>query len=250
MTPVADAGRTLDVTREAFRSAGLEDAWERVIALVVQPGVEFGDATVTAYDRAAASGLSAFVERRPRLVYEAHSTDYQSAEALQQLVEDHFAILKVGPWLTFAFREAVFALEEIEREVLRGQPGAQPSRLRDVLDEVMVRHPEHWSAYYRGSPEEVRRKRAFSYSDRCRYYWPRPEVQEALAGLLRNLSERSIPQPLIGEFLPDSSDLVQEGRLAAAPEALIRHHIQRVLDVYSAACGDALDETGRRGRER
>lgn len=249
VTPVEDVERALDLTCEAFRSAGLADAWKRVIAVVVQPGVEFGDATVTAYDRAAASGLSAFVERQPRLVYEAHSTDYQSAEALRQLVEDHFAILKVGPWLTFAFREAVFALEEIEREVLRGRAGVHPSRLHDVLDEVMVRDPQHWAAYYSGSPDEVRRKRAFSYSDRCRYYWPRPEVQEALAGLLRNLSERPIPVALIGEFLPESSGAVLEGRLPAEPVALIRDHIQHVLDLYAAACGDELDETGRRGRE-
>jgi len=250
VTSVEDVERTLDLTCEAFRSAGLAAAWERVTAVVVQPGVEFGDASVSAYDRAAASGLTAFVERRPRLVYEAHSTDYQSAAALRQLVEDHFAILKVGPWLTFAFREAVFALEEIETQVLRIRPDAQPSRLRDVLDEVMRRHPEHWAAYYRGSPEEVRRKRASSYSDRCRYYWPQPEVQEALVGLLRNLSERPIPAALIGEFLPQSSSVVQEGRLPAEPVALIRHHIQRVLDLYAAACDDELDETSRRGRER
>jgi len=87
----------------------------------------------------------------------------------------------------------------------------------------------------------VRRKRAFSYSDRCRYYWPQPEVQEALAGLLRNLSERPIPLALIGEFLPQSSSVVQEGRLPAEPVALIRHHIQCVLDLYAAACGDELD---------
>jgi D-tagatose-1,6-bisphosphate aldolase subunit GatZ/KbaZ len=245
VTRFADVERTLDSTCEAFRSAGLADAWERVIAVVVQPGVEFGDATVTAYDRIAARGLSAFAERRPRLVYEAHSTDYQSAEALRQLVEDHFAILKVGPWLTFAFREAVFALEEIERQMLRGRPGARPSRLRDVLDEVMVRDPEHWSAYYSGSPDEVRLKRAFSYSDRCRYYWPQPEVQEALAGLLRNLSERPIPLVLIDELLPESSAAVRDGRLPADPVALIRHHIQRVLNLYAAACGDAPHEKRR-----
>jgi len=250
VTPVERVEGTLDLTRDAFRRAGLAAAWERVIAVVVQPGVEFGDATVSAYERVAASGLTAFVEHRPSLVYEAHSTDYQSAEALRQLVEDHFAILKVGPWLTYAFREAVFALEEIEREVLHGRSGAQPSRLRDVLDEAMTRHPEHWAAYYRGSPEEVRRRRALSYSDRCRYYWPQPEVQEALAGLLRNLSERPIPLPLIGEFLPESSRAVQEGRLAAEPVALVRHHIQRVLDLYAAACDDDLDETGGRGPKR
>ena len=250
VTSVEDVERTLDLTCEAFRTSGLADAWERVIAVVVQPGVEFGDATVSAYERAAASGLTAFVERRPRLVYEAHSTDYQSAEALQQLVEGHFAILKVGPWLTYAYREAVFALEEIENAMLHGRPDARPSRLRDTLDEAMTRHPEHWAAYYRGSPEEVRRKRALSYSDRCRYYWPRPEVQEALAGLLRTLSERPIPPALIDEFLPGSSGAVREGRLPAEPVALIRHHIQRVLDLYAAACDNELDETDGHGRER
>ena len=249
VTPVADVERTLDLTRDAFRRAGLAGAWQRVVAVVVQPGVEFGDASVTAYDRAAASGLSAFVERQPRLVYEAHSTDYQGAEALLHLVEDHFAILKVGPWLTFAFREAVFALEEIEKEVLRGKPGAELSRLRDVLDEAMVQHPEQWTAYYSGSPDEVRRKRAFSYSDRCRYYWPRPEVQGALARLLRNLRERPITLALISEFLPESSSFVGEGRLPAEPVALIHHHIERVLDLYTAAC-DELADQGRRGTER
>jgi D-tagatose-1,6-bisphosphate aldolase subunit GatZ/KbaZ len=237
VTAATDVERTITLTRQAFGSAGLGDAWERVIAVVVQPGVEFGDAAVAAYDRAAASGLSAFVERCPGLVYEAHSTDYQSAMALRQLVQDHFAILKVGPWLTFAFREAVFALEEIESEVLSGRPGARPSRLRAVLDEVMVRHPEHWVAYYHGTPEEVRRRRALSYSDRCRYYWPRPEVQEALAGLLRNLSERPIPADLISRHLPESAGAVRDGLLPAEPEALIRAHIERVLDVYAAACG-------------
>jgi D-tagatose-1,6-bisphosphate aldolase subunit GatZ/KbaZ len=174
---VAAVERTLDMTREAFRGAGLAGAWERVIAMVVQPGVEFGDATVTGYDHAAASGLTAFVERQPRLVYEAHSTDYQSAEALLQLVEDHFAILKVGPWLTYAFREAVFALEEIEERFLGDREDVERSHLRDVLDQAMVRDPQYWVDYYSGSEEEVKRKRALSFSDRCRYYWPRPEVQ-------------------------------------------------------------------------
>ena len=236
VTAVAAVERTIALTRETFQNAGLSEAWERVIAVVVQPGVEFGDDAVVAYERAAASGLSEFVERCPGLVYEAHSTDYQCAAALRQLVEDHFAILKVGPWLTFAFREAVFALEEIEREVLRSRPGSPPSRLRDVLDEVMVQHPEHWAAYYHGTPEEVRRKRALSYSDRCRYYWPRPEVQAALAGLLRNLSERPIPTDLISRFLPESADAVRDGRLPAEPGALIGDHIERVLDIYAAAC--------------
>ena len=249
VTPVADVERTLDLTREAFQRAGLAGAWERVIAVVVQPGVEFGDATVNAYDRGAAGALSTFVESRPGLVYEAHSTDYQSGEALRGLVKDHFAILKVGPWLTFAFREAVFALEEIEERLPGDRKEVERSHLRDVLDQAMVRDPRYWVDYYSGSEEEVKRKRALSYSDRCRYYWPQAEVQAALARLLRNLRERPITQALISEFLPESSSFVGEGRLPAEPVALIHHHIERVLDLYTAA-GDELADQGRRGAER
>lgn len=242
VTPVAAVERTLALARDGFVSAGLESAWERVVAVVVQPGVEYGDETVAGYDPAAADGLSSYLRREWPLVFEAHSTDYQTPAALARLVDDSFAILKVGPWLTFAFREAVFALEDIEVEALRQHPGVRLSRLRAVLDAAMVRHPEHWAAYYHGSAEEVRFKRAFSYSDRCRYYWPQPEVQEALATLLRNLAERPIPAALLSQYLPYSYRAVQEGRVLPEPAALIRHHVQRVLDLYAAACGDALDE--------
>jgi len=47
---------------------------------------------------------------KPRLIYQGHSTDYQRLESLRAMVEDHFAILKVGPALRFALREAPFAL--------------------------------------------------------------------------------------------------------------------------------------------
>ena len=107
-----DARRTLDHFQSAFLNRGLDAAWERVIGLVVQPGVEFGDAAVFAYDRNHARALSASLPASPALVYEAHSTDYQNPEHPPgEPANNHFEILKVGPWLTFAFREAVFALE-------------------------------------------------------------------------------------------------------------------------------------------
>jgi len=237
VTRAADAERALTLAHEGLARAGLEDAWERVIALVVQPGVEFGDDTVAGYERAAAAELSAFVEGRPGLVYEAHSTDYQAPDALRQLVEDHFAILKVGPWLTYAYREAVFALEAVERELLGGLPGIRLSGVRAALDAAMLAQPEHWRPYYSGDARDLRRARAFSYSDRCRYYWPRPPVQEALAVLLRNLTERPLPETLLSQYLPDEYNAVRAGLLEREPTALIRHHIGMVLDRYAAACG-------------
>ena len=113
-TSAAHARRTRELCEPPLpppRSA----AWERVVALVVQPGVEFGEARSTTI--AAARGdreLSQAVVAMPHLVYEAHSTDYQTRAALRALVEDHFAVLKVGPALTFALREALFALAAIE----------------------------------------------------------------------------------------------------------------------------------------
>ncbi|NED91018.1 class II D-tagatose-bisphosphate aldolase, non-catalytic subunit, partial [Streptomyces sp. SID11233] len=41
-TPARAARETLETHRAAFTAAGLGGAWRRVMALVVQPGVEFG----------------------------------------------------------------------------------------------------------------------------------------------------------------------------------------------------------------
>ena len=80
-TRVEDAERGLDLTRAAFARRGLVRAWERVLAQVVQPGVEFGDDVVFPYRREAAAGLRSWSERQERLVFEAHSTDYQCRDA-------------------------------------------------------------------------------------------------------------------------------------------------------------------------
>jgi len=237
VTRVADVERILTLSGEAFEREGLQAAWERVIAVVVQPGVEFGDDVVHDYDRDEARELSAHLERNRHLVYEAHSTDYQTAASLRRMVEDHFAILKVGPWLTFSMREALFALESIEEELFTGRDDVVLSRLREVLEATMVAHPEHWKSYYHGDERELRLARAYSYSDRCRYYWPRPELREALARLVGNLSERPIPPTLLGQFLPVQYEAVREGKLSARPEELIRHRILETVDLYASACG-------------
>lgn len=236
ITQVSDVERTVTSAREAFERGGLQEAWERVIAVVVQPGVEFGDAVVFDYERELTGELSAYIEREPHLVYEAHSTDYQAATALRQMVEDHFAILKVGPWLTFSMREALFALESIERELLPDGDD-RLSRLRAVLEESMMADPDDWIRYHRGDERELRLARAFSFSDRARYYWPRPELREAMARLIANLSGRAIPLPLLSQFMPAQYEAVRSGALAAEPEALIRHRVLETLDLYASACG-------------
>ncbi len=235
VTAVDEVEETIELTRRAFFAAGLQDAWERVVAVVVQPGVEFADQQVFDYRRSEAAGLKQFIEQVPGLVYEAHSTDYQTAGALRELVEDHFAILKVGPWLTFAFREAVFALAFIEEELARVYSKIQPSRILDMLEQAMEQEPRYWVSHYRGTASEQAFARKYSLSDRIRYYWAQAEVKKALERLLLNLSSLSIPLSLISQFFPAQFPLVREGTLAPQPGDLIRSKIQEVTRVYARA---------------
>jgi len=233
VTKVEDARRTLEVTRAAFLREGLETAWERVIALVVQPGVEFGDDFVLDYNPEAARELARFSETTS-LVYEAHSTDYQTRDNLRALVRDHFAILKVGPALTFAFREAVFALAMMENELFHAETR---SNIVETLENVMTRQPEHWQKYYRGDKDIQRLARKFSRSDRLRYYWGSPQVQIALGRLLHNLAEKPLPLTLVSQYAPVQWERICAGQINNTPEAVILDKVNSVLEEYACACG-------------
>ncbi len=237
VTKTEDLSQTLQITEQAFKARGLEDAWKRVIAIVVQPGVEFGDQVVFPYLPEKTIALSAFAKERWHGVYEAHSTDYQTSAALRQMVGEHFAILKVGPWLTFAFREAVFALAEIEQEWLGARKGVALSRVREALDEAMLADPQYWKSYYRGDDAALRFARKYSLSDRCRYYWPQPRVAAALRTLFANLQSHPAPISLLSQYLPNQSEAVRAANIENVPVQLIRNKIGEVIDHYAYACG-------------
>lgn len=231
-TPEA-AQATLQAHHNAFEAQGLSGIWPRIIALVVQPGVEFDHTHVIDYAPQKAAALSKMVEPHGTLVFEAHSTDYQTPHALRQLVIDHFAILKVGPALTFALREALFSLAAIEEELI---PAKASSGLRRELENVMQDRPEYWQSHYHGDSNTRRLARSYSYSDRMRYYWPDAQIDSAFERLVRNLADTPIPLPLISQYLPLQYARVREGELDATPRALIIDHVQDVLRQYHAAC--------------
>lgn len=251
-TSTTDLARTIAITKGAFATRGLHEAWERVIAVVVQPGAEFGDATVCPYDASRTRKLAAFAGARGGHVYEAHSTDYQTPRALQEMVWDHFAILKVGPWLTFAFREAVFALEAVEREWLGAARATSLSGVTDALEAAMQENPSHWKNYHHGDEAALRIARKYSYSDRSRYYWGVAKVRVALEKLTQNLEEHAAPVSLLSQFLPNQAAKIRAGELANRPHDLIRSKICEVTSVYSFACGQSLTEKprGRAGRRK
>ncbi len=228
VTEPADVRATLDLHRAAFAAAGCAPAMERVCAIVVQPGVEFSQHGVEAFDPVAARTLSTLAAELGGAVFEAHSTDYQTGTALAGLVRGHFAVLKVGPQLTWALREAAFALDAIAAELT----GA--AILRPALDAAMDADPRWWRGYV--EPAD-RAGRAFGLSDRVRYYWPAPVVATAWAGLLRALSAVAIPWPVLAQYLPFEAAMVRAGALAAEPLPLLTAHVDRVLATYAAAAG-------------
>ena len=230
------AAATIAAHREAFAARELGDAWTRVIGLVVQPGVEFDHHKVIDYAPAKAHALSAYIEREPSMVFEAHSTDYQTPAALAALVRDHFAILKIGPGATFALRETLWGLADIEAEWL---PDDLDSRLKQTVIDVMQSAPEHWRAYY-ADPERLRLDLQYSLSDRVRYYWAHPRVQMACATLLERLARGPLPLTLLSQYLPWQYEEIRAGRLRNSVGDILQEGVARVLRQYGQACAPAL----------
>lgn len=235
LTPTsAEAARTtVEAHRRAFDAAGLSGAWERVVGLVVQPGVEFDHARVVDYEHDRTTDLQAVLDDHPHMVFEAHSTDYQTVQHLRELVQDHWAVLKVGPGLTFALREALFALADVEDQLIAPE---QRSGLVAVLERRMLEEPRWWQSHYEGDAASQRLSRRYSYSDRSRYYWPDREVARAVERLLGNLSETEVPLPLLSQHLPDQYTRVRQGALASDATSLVVDRVRDVLRGYAWAC--------------
>ena len=235
VTPKHRVEKTLKTHQLAFEKLNLQAAWQRVIGLVVQPGVEFDHTQIIDYDHSATGALTEFIQTVPNVVYEAHSTDYQKSQAYKDLVSAHFAILKVGPQLTFAMREAVFALSHIEDELL---DASQRSNIRDVFEQQMLSEPKYWQKFYEGSESGKQLMRKYSFSDRIRYYWNSDAVEQALQQLFTNLNNCHIPLPLISQYLPEQYQAIREQGLAVNAQNLVINKIRQVTQVYANACNN------------
>ncbi|VEB25047.1 tagatose-bisphosphate aldolase subunit KbaZ [Avibacterium volantium] len=232
VTSPSAAKATINAHQQAFARVGLEHIWPRVIGLVVQPGVEFDHTKVIDFIPEKAQSLSQVVNDYENLVFEAHSTDYQTEEAYKALVKNHFAILKVGPALTFALREGLYALCAMEDYLF---PAEQRSNLLAVLEEQMLAHPENWQKYYHGTELEQRFARSFSFSDRIRYYWTNPEIAAAVEKLFVNFENVDIPLPLLSQYLPEQYAAVRAGTLAPRGKDVVLDKVRAVVRQYALA---------------
>ncbi|MCY9873286.1 D-tagatose-bisphosphate aldolase, class II, non-catalytic subunit [Vibrio barjaei] len=224
---------TLDKHNLAFDDIGLSNVWPRVVGLVVQPGVEFDHHNVHHYDSSKAQTLSKMVESQPYLVFEAHSTDYQNPTAYQDLVKDHFAILKVGPALTFAMREALYGLDRAETEWLGTHHAAH---LRSTVEQVMHEQPDYWRSHYLTKGHQKFLDCSYSLSDRIRYYWSHPEVKTAQQALFTHLEANPLPATLLSQYLPNQAKAISQNQIQNNPADIVIHKIMEVTQVYSKAC--------------
>ncbi|HEY1152399.1 MAG TPA: class II D-tagatose-bisphosphate aldolase, non-catalytic subunit [Pseudolabrys sp.] len=238
-TTPESARATIEAHRRHFEALGLESAWQRAVGLVVQPGLEFAPDHIHAFDPKTPDHLSPVLDDSPGLSFEAHSTDYQAPAVYPELGRRHFAVLKVGPALTHAYRQAVYALDALSDWT---GAAADRQRLPAVMEELMLPAPGNWSKHYSGSPQALHRLRHFSYADRIRYYWTQPAAIAAVARLMADLGETCPPAMLLEQFFTPA---VLARALALAPsvtdwrKALVYAQIQEALAPYYFTPTDA-----------
>lgn len=229
ITGKEDFENTLITYKKKFRQHGIADAWDNIIAFVVQPGVEFANNHIHHYERYAARELCECLRKYPDIVFEGHSTDYQSPKALKKMVEDGIAIIKVGPALTFSYREALFSLSMMEKELIEEQ---RQSHFMEVLESEMLKNPKNWQKYYEGDSRLLKLQRKYSFSDRIRYYMSLPIVEEARRKLFCNLDQAEIPMCMLHQYMPVQYLKVRDGKLELRARELVKDHIIEIVDDY------------------
>lgn len=232
VTSVAAFKDTVATYKRVWEEEGVGSGMEDVIAVVVQPGVEFGDDQVFLYDHDAAAELCAALKEFPEVCFEGHSTDYQSAKCLKAMVEDGIAILKVGPALTYGLREALFSMSLMENELV---PAEERSNFIDVLENTMLANPGNWQKHYHGDEKQLHLARKYSFSDRARYYMGQPEVLEAMNKLFTNLNTYKIPLNMLHQYMPLTYAKVRDDELPLEAKELAMDGVTNFMLDYEYA---------------
>ncbi len=233
VTDPDDFENTLIAYRKKFKELSLESAWENIIAIVVQPGVEFGNDDVHVYNRVDSDKLCKRLANYPDIVFEGHSTDFQPPVKLKEMVEDGIAIIKVGPALTFALREGLFALSMMEKELTKDEN--KRANFIELLEKIMLENPKDWQKYYHGDELQKALARKYSFSDRSRYYMARPEIEAAINKLFENIDSFDIPLGMIRQYMPAQFAKVRDGVIGKSAKELVKSGVVSMVEDYNYA---------------
>ena len=105
-------------------------------------------------------------------------------------MQDGFAILKVGPGLTFALREGLYGLDGIAEELF---PGKRDQTLRASMETDHAGRAGKLGQVLRGQRCRARTTAAFPYSDRMRYYGYSGRLDAAVELLFEVLGDIELP---------------------------------------------------------
>ena len=108
---------------------------------------------------------------------------------------------------------------------------------------IVKEYSKYWQKHYHGDEAELHFARKYSFSDRIRYYWPNPEIEQALKKLINNLKENPLPLSLLSQYLPNQYWAVRNGAIQNDPEDLIHHKIREILKDYAYATNPPDDES-------
>ena len=230
VTKPKDFENTINAYDKIFKEKGLNKVWENIIAVVVQPGVEFSNKDIHDYDRTQAKELCEKLKEYPHLVFEGHSTDFQFSNKLKEMVEDGVAILKVGPALTYALREGLFSLSSIEKELIKNE--SKRANFIETLEKTMLKYPKDWEKYYNGTELEKELSRKYSFSDRSRYYMAQNEIDSSISKLFENINSIDIPLGMVKQYLPNAYLKIRQENLSKNAEDLVKSNIKDVINDY------------------
>ncbi len=226
-TSVTDFEETMMLYKEKLDP----NVFNQIVGVVVQPKVDFEHFKLVRFEKAVVQSLVKGLEKWPKLVFEAHSTDYQCKEDLRSMVDNHFKILKVGPALTFAYKKALLGLSHIESWAVEKE---NQSNLITTIEDALDENPEYWNAYIKQGDINHRILRTFSYFDRSRYVYFDPRVIDAIKKLKNNINQSAIPHTLIEQYFP----FVKNTDCGSLFETIIEYHVNCVLEDYIYATKD------------
>ncbi|KAI1692092.1 tagatose 6 phosphate kinase domain-containing protein [Ditylenchus destructor] len=227
------AGATLALHREAFGAAGLEAAFERVIAMVVQPGVDFDHHKVIDYRPEKARALSAFIAAQPGLVFEAHSTITRppitwrswrgttSPSSRSAPARPSRCARRCGRWPPSSANGWAASAAAIRAG--RNRAGRDARRARAL--EALLPGPGAAGGRPGLQPER-----------------PHPLLLGPSGGaarlrrMLDRLEHSPPPLTLLSQFLPRQYDAIRDGRLRNRPAELLRDGAAQSLRPYLDAC--------------
>ena len=236
-TPQAALRDDRHAPRAVRASAGWPSAWPRVIATVVQPGVEFDHHKVIDYAPEKARALSTFIEPvdavRLRGAFDRLPDAPAACRAGARSLRDPEG--RARRYLCAARGACGRSTRSSARcSSADRAPGFARSRSSDA------RRAAHWRKYYHAQPARTRLELQYSLSDRIRYYWPDPQIAAAQRQAVRQPARDPPPLALVSQYLPIAYAACRAGRSAtrSAPTRRSRMSARARMPITERASPD------------